>query len=110
MRITKVTIRPCSMADPAIKYCATVYIDTEYAINGILLVERPDGTIRLRFPYLPGFKRPHRFAFTPLTKRARQNIERSVLKEYEGCLKLAEIGEDPSLALELHSKKETEGS
>ena len=85
MEVTGVKIRPLLNNSGFYKAVATVYIG-EYAINGILVAEgNKKGEVRIRFPFLPQKETPtgkRMFAFTSVSSRARNNMERVIGKAY----------------------------
>lgn len=83
MEVTGVEITPLNRGDGYYKAVATIYLGS-YAVNGILISER-EGNVKIRFPFVAQKERQdgHRtFAFAPLSKEARQVIEKEISIAY----------------------------
>ena len=83
MEVTGVEITPLNRGDGYYKAVATIYLGS-YAVNGILISER-EGNVKIRFPFVAQKERRdgHRtFAFAPLSKEAREVIEREISIAY----------------------------
>ena len=83
MKVTGVDIKPITKGDGYYKAVATIYLGS-YAVNGILISEK-EGNVKIRFPFVAQKERRdgHRtFAFAPLSKEAREVIEREISIAY----------------------------
>lgn len=81
MTVTSVTIHKYNRRPHSTKYLASVQLDGTIAINGITLVEYPDATMRIHFPFLSqkrvGQDKPP-YAVAPTTQAARHQMETAV--------------------------------
>lgn len=80
--ITDVRIYKLKIVGPQ-KAFATVTLDGEFAVHGIKVMERDDGTLWVSFPARKDVSGEFRDIFHPVTKEAREKISTAILEAYE---------------------------
>jgi stage V sporulation protein G len=80
--VTDVRIYKLKIIGPQ-KAWAAVTLDGEFAVHGIKVMERDDGTLWVSFPARKDSSGEFRDIFHPITREAREKIFNAVLQAYE---------------------------
>ena len=81
-QITDVRIYKTKIIGPQ-KAFAVITLDGEFAVHGIKVMSRDDGTLWVSFPARRDAKGEYQDIFHPVTKEAREKIIKAVLEAYQ---------------------------